>query len=375
MADLGLKINYGLSTALPSKAKGNIYVCLDNKRVYADLPDVSAENTVTRIELGDIGNLVGQINTLSTSLSSLSGSLAKIATTGSYNDLVDLPHISKQGYTNNETWYFPLGKFAIDNAGNYGNFTFTGRFGGWSQGNAATYSIMLMNRSDYTAENITSTVSASGQVTNALSICDLVIIKNSDLSNTLYIKCKGYFCFDFAYTEYQHSIIYDGTYTTTEPSDIVWQLSTAPKTELSTSGVFTATGGVPASTITGTFTKDKISDLPAVANSGSYNDLTNKPSIPVAADKGYNGYLSAGGDGVTEVGQYFDFHVKDSDGNLSENDYDTRLKAQGQNKNVVNLPTNGGTLVVGDQEYIIQVSSSAPAAGTPDNVITFVVEG
>lgn len=143
-----------------------------------------------------------------------------------YTDLDNLPNISKQGFTggyNEENaWYFPLGKFQIDNAGNYGNFTFTGRMGGWSNGNVAVYSIMLMNRSDYSGDNITSTVSAMGSISSALNVVDFVINKNDDLSHTLYIKCKGYFCFDFAYTEFQHEIIYDGTYTTTAPSNIIW---------------------------------------------------------------------------------------------------------------------------------------------------------
>lgn len=243
-----------------------------------------------------IYKIIIKLNTIPTSLSQLTSDSthrtvtdtekntwnSKSAFSGKYKDLNGIPHISKQGYTNGETWYFPLGKFTIDNSGNYGNFTLTGRLGGWTNSNAATYLIMLMNRSNYTAETITSTVSASGQVTSALATCDLVIAKNSDLSNTLYIKCKGYFCYDFAYTEYQHSIIYDGSYSTTEPSDIVWQLSTAPKTILTADGKFSASGG--------------ISGLATVATSGSYNDLSNKPTIPTS--------LPANGGNADTVGGY-----------------------------------------------------------------------
>lgn len=185
---------------------------------------------------------------------------------------VGTENIQNKDYTGGATWYFPLGKMAIDNSGNFGNFTFTGRFGGWVNGNTATYSIMLMNRSDYSGDNITSTVSASGAVSEALSICDIVVAKNSDKSHTVYLKCNEYFVFDFAYTAFQHEIIYNGTYTTTAPSDIKWTLSGAPKTILSSTGVFTATGGVPASNVTG---------LHKVATSGNYNDLSNKPaSLP-----------------------------------------------------------------------------------------------
>lgn len=210
--------------------------------------------------------------------------------THNYTDLNSIPHIYKQGFTGSydeaDAWYFPLGKFVIDNAGNYGNFTFTGRLGGWSNGNVAVYSIMLMNRSDYTGDNITSTVSAMGSVSSALNVVDFVINKNDDLSHTLYIKCKGYFCFDFTYTEYQHEIIYDGTYTTTAPSNIIWKLSTAPKTELSTAGVFTATGGVPATSVTG---------LAKVATSGKYSDLSGAPTIPTKTSELTNnsGFLTS----------------------------------------------------------------------------------
>lgn len=159
--------------------------------------------------------------------------------------------ISKQGNTNTETWYFPLGSMAIDNSGNFGNFTFTGRLGGWIKDNSATYSIMLMNRGSYDGNTITSTVSASGIVDSALSLCDIVVSKNSDLSHTVYLKCNGYFLYNFNWTAFQHSITYNGTYTTTEPSNIIWKLSTAPKTTLTASGAFSATGGINASKIAG----------------------------------------------------------------------------------------------------------------------------
>lgn len=184
------------------------------------------------------------------SASEVSG-LATVAKSGSYSDLNNKPVISNKNYTNGQTWYFPLGTMVIDNSGNYGNFTFTGRLGGWTNDNTATYSIMLMNRANYTGNIITSTVSASGQVTNALAICDIVVAKNSDLSHTVYLKCNGYFCFDFAYTQYQHSITYNGSYSTTVPSNIVWKLSEAPKTILNVDGSFSASGGINASQFAG----------------------------------------------------------------------------------------------------------------------------
>lgn len=191
---------------------------------------------------------------------------AKSNFSGNYSDLNNKPVISNKANTGSETWYFPLGMMLVDNSGNYGNFTFTGRIGGWTNANTAVYSIMLMNRANYTGDIITATVSASGQVTNALAVCDIVVAKNSDLSHTVYLKCNGYFCFDFAWTAYQHFVVYNGSYITTEPGGIIWRLSTAPKTILGADGSFTASGG--------------IGGLATVATSGNYNDLNNKPTIP-----------------------------------------------------------------------------------------------
>ena len=170
---------------------------------------------------------------------------------GSYKDLTNKPIISNKGYTNGATWYFEIGKMVIDNSGNYGSFTFSGRIGGWTNGDTATHNIMLMNRGGYNGNTITSAVSSMGRVGNALSICDLVVNKNSDLSHTVYLKCNGYYCFDLQYTEYQHYITYNGSYTTTAPSNIIWTLSGANKTILDENGVFSTTKGLNATTING----------------------------------------------------------------------------------------------------------------------------
>lgn len=156
--------------------------------------------------------------------------------------LQNLPIISNKGNTGNDTWYFPLGTMVIDDSSNFGNFTFNGRIGGWVNTNSAVYSISLLNRANYTGDIVTSMVSASGEVSNALSVCDIVVSKNDDKSHTVYLKCIGYFLFNFEWSAYQHSITYDGSYTTTEPSNIIWSLSTAPKTILSSNGVFYANG-------------------------------------------------------------------------------------------------------------------------------------
>lgn len=157
----------------------------------------------------------------------------------------NIQNIQLQDYAD-VTRYYKLGSMVIDNSGNYGNFTFTGRLGGWTNANAATYSIMLMNRGAYDGNTITSAVSAMGPYESAIGAVDIVVAKNEDLSHTVYLKAYGYFCCDFDWTAYQHSIVYDGSYITTEPGNIVWQLSNAPKTILSSDGTFSATGGIIA---------------------------------------------------------------------------------------------------------------------------------
>ena len=111
-----------------------------------------------------------------------------------------------------------------------------------------------------------------------------------------------------------------------------------------------------------------ITGLSTVATSGSYNDLSNKPTILSASNKGYNGAITSGADGVAEMGKYIDFHNTSN----GTSDYSTRLVCSGEHGNSVNLPSVGGTLVVGDNAYKIVKSSSAPTTNNT-SVITFVV--
>lgn len=204
----------------------------------------------TKIDLSEYA-LSGDLTSIQQALEEISSSLSTVAKTGNYSDLKNKPIISNKANTGTDTWYFPLGKMEIDNSGNFGNFTFTGRLGGWTNANTAVYSIMLMNRGNYDGNVITATVTASGQYTNAIGIVDIIVSKNDDLSHTVYLKCNGYFCYDFTWTSYQHSIIYDDSYTTIEPNNIIWKLSEAPKTILDTSGGFSASGGINASKFAG----------------------------------------------------------------------------------------------------------------------------
>lgn len=113
-----------------------------------------------------------------------------------------------------------------------------------------------------------------------------------------------------------------------------------------------------ASTITG---------LSTVATSGSYSDLSNKPTILTKATNGFNGAICAGSDGVAEYGKYCDFHNSAD----TTSDYSTRLTCTGDHQNNVNLPSASGTLIVGDKAYKIDVSDTVPTVDDK-TVITFV---
>lgn len=114
--------------------------------------------------------------------------------------------------------------------------------------------------------------------------------------------------------------------------------------------------------------KAKLNGKSDVGHTHSYNDLSNKPTILSASNKGYNGAITAGGDGVAEMGKYIDFHNTSN----GTSDYSTRLVCTGEHGNTVNLPSAAGTLTVGDTAYKIVKSSSAPTTNDT-SIITLVV--
>ena len=117
-----------------------------------------------------------------------------------------------------------------------------------------------------------------------------------------------------------------------------------------------------------THSASDVSGLAKVATSNSYSDLSNKPTILSASNKGYNGAITAGVDGVVEMGKYIDFHNTSN----GTSDYSTRFVCTGDHQNTVNLPSAAGTLVVGDSAFKIVKASSAPTTNDT-SVITFVV--
>lgn len=136
--------------------------------------------------------------------------------------------------------YYPLFKLEVDGSNNYGNIILKGRIGGWEQSNSAVYDITLLNRSSARdGRTITAMVSMQGDHTQSYQRADIVIYRQDDSSAIVYLKANGYVLWDFEYMLYQHTRLYDESYISTVPAgELVWQLSTAPKTHLSSTGVF-----------------------------------------------------------------------------------------------------------------------------------------
>lgn len=114
--------------------------------------------------------------------------------------------------------------------------------------------------------------------------------------------------------------------------------------------------------------KTKLNTKSDVGHKHSFNELNDKPNILQPATGGYNGAVTVGTDGVTEMGKYIDFH--NSSG--SSTDFSTRFMCTGEHGNVVSLPSTSGTIVVGDNAYKIVKSSSAPTVNDT-SVITVVI--
>ena len=271
-------------------------------------------NTATTSAAGfmsasDKTTLNNHANLLAASRSiSLNGRVSGSTTfTGSGNISItttDAQHISEK---NSGAYYFPLATMVKDDAGNYGNITITGRIGGWEQSNSANFEIMMLNRSSARDGNtITATVSASGEVETAFTKCDIVVYRQDDTSAKVYLKTASYWLFDFDWSVFQHSVIYDGSKSADTPAGtLIWSLSTAPKTILDAKGNFSSTGsnvsfGRKAGTTTGNpsvaLGKDTVASNVATTAVGAYCEAKNDYATAV----GYN--AKATGQQATAIG-------------------------------------------------------------------------
>lgn len=135
-----------------------------------------------------------------------------------YGEVLTKNRISNKGYTNGATWYYPLLKLPVDNAGNYASAIVTGRIGGWGASTMSFCLFLIWNRD---GEGITCLHrDGKGSTSSATGTADLVVYRNSDNTTTVYIKCSRYFTYDLNVQTYQSgiTIIYDGKYSATAPT-------------------------------------------------------------------------------------------------------------------------------------------------------------
>lgn len=131
--------------------------------------------------------------------------------------------IGTRGYTSGATWYYPLCKLPVVSNSNSSSATIRGRVGGWNDSNMSSLYAMMWNRvtTGITLLDLAGNLYEKTQtIQDVWNLCDIVIYKNSDNSDTVYLKCKDYFCFDLDLELFQDiaQILYDGRYLTSEPS-------------------------------------------------------------------------------------------------------------------------------------------------------------
>lgn len=131
--------------------------------------------------------------------------------------------IGTRGYTSGATWYYPLCKLPVVSNNNSSSATIRGRVGGWNDNNMSSLYAMMWNRvtTGITLLDLAGNLyEKTHTIQDVWNLCDIVIYKNSDNSDTVYLKCNNYFCFDLDLELFQDraQILYDGSYLTSEPS-------------------------------------------------------------------------------------------------------------------------------------------------------------
>lgn len=152
--------------------------------------------------------------------------------------------IANKHHASGETHYYPLCKFPTDNGGNYASAIISGRIGGWEASNMSSITALAWNRgsSGIAFLDIAGTSTTMG---NIWANSDLVIYKQSDGTDIVYIKCNNYYAFDLDLELYQNeaTILYDGSYTTNPGGTLVADAKTSSqRAELINGALFV--GGV-----------------------------------------------------------------------------------------------------------------------------------
>ncbi len=195
----------------------------------APLDSPAFTGTPTGITKGHVG--LGNVDNTSDANKPVS-----TATQAAINNLTldNLVRAKKQGYQPaGSDAYYRLATFPIDDGGNFASLIVTGRLGGWTNGNMASWNILLANRSDANnGTTVKAAVSAIGEVTAAIGCCDLVVYAQPDKSAILYVRAPAdqYFAFDLAYNSMQATPAFTGVAEAPTGTG-VWHLSSAPRIE------------------------------------------------------------------------------------------------------------------------------------------------
>lgn len=236
-ANRTLSVSYG--TTAGTACQGNDSRLSDARtptahtHVAANITDLSK----TSVGLGNVDNTSdatkwAATKTLTnTTMSGANNTFSNIPESAITNLETDLANkvngksIQAQGYSASAE-YRLLADLPIDNSGNYSSVTINGRLGGWVNDNLANWSIVLTNRSDYSGNNVSAGVVATGGDTAALAALDLVVYKQADLSAKLYLKMPAgsYWTYDFSISSLQATVSYTGG-TVTPTGTQIWALS------------------------------------------------------------------------------------------------------------------------------------------------------
>ena len=140
------------------------------------------------------------------------------------------------GETSNNTRYYKLATFPINNANNYASLLISGRLGGWTSEAMTSINAIIWNRGTPGIAIISLNSGGVSATNNIWNNCDLELYVDSSsitaaATATLYLKCYSYFTFDLDLKLFQESatIDYDETYTTIIPSGVIAaKASTSP---------------------------------------------------------------------------------------------------------------------------------------------------
>lgn len=130
--------------------------------------------------------------------------------------------IAKTDYTGSGTtdWYYPIAQLPADNSSNYASLIISGRIGGWVSDNMSYVNALVWNRSG-TGIALMDIAGAASSMAAVWGPCEIVVYTDADATtDTVYLRARSYFTFDIDIELFQSTatILYDGTYLTTEPT-------------------------------------------------------------------------------------------------------------------------------------------------------------